>query len=49
MVLGEIEEKRYIWDIFLEVRLRVFDDGLNMSCKRKREIKDDFCVLELNI
>lgn len=28
-------------DLLLEVKLRAFDDGLNVSCERKREIRRD--------
>lgn len=28
-------------DVLLEVKLRAFDHGLNVSCKRKREIRRD--------
>ena len=38
-----------MWDILLEVRLRASDVELNVSYERKREIKDDSCVLGLDI
>lgn len=33
MVIVKIE-KRYMWNIFTEIKLKVFDDGLNVSCER---------------
>lgn len=35
-----------MWDILLKVNLRALVDELNVSCERKREIKDDSCVLK---